>query len=93
MMVRVVGLEPTRLSAEEPKGDVTSVKVFTSHHRHFQMANPIRLRWLVLYDLMSLFLADNISPRFADSGFTELPFIITHQTCYLVAKRFYTWCG
>ena len=25
-MVRVVGLEPTRLTAEEPKGDVTLVK-------------------------------------------------------------------
>ena len=25
-MVRVVGLEPTRLTAEEPKGNVTSVK-------------------------------------------------------------------
>ena len=27
-MVRVVGLEPTRLTAEEPKGDVTLVKGF-----------------------------------------------------------------
>ncbi len=27
-MVRVVGLEPTRLTAEEPKGDVTLVKDF-----------------------------------------------------------------
>ena len=25
-MVRVVGVEPTRLSAQEPKGDVTLVK-------------------------------------------------------------------
>ena len=25
-MVRVVGLEPTRLAAQEPKGNVTSVK-------------------------------------------------------------------
>ncbi len=29
-MVRVVGLEPTRLAAQEPKGDVTLVKDFQS---------------------------------------------------------------
>lgn len=29
-MVRVVGLEPTRLTAQEPKGDVTSVKDFSA---------------------------------------------------------------
>ena len=28
ILVRVVGLEPTRLTAEEPKGDVTLVKGF-----------------------------------------------------------------
>lgn len=28
ILVRVVGLEPTRLTAEEPKGDVTFVKDF-----------------------------------------------------------------
>ena len=28
ILVRVVGLEPTRLTAEEPKGDVTLVKDF-----------------------------------------------------------------
>ena len=33
-MVRVVGLEPTRLTAEEPKGYVTLVKDFQSPPYH-----------------------------------------------------------
>ena len=31
-VVRVVGLEPTRLAAQEPKGDVTSVKDMAGRH-------------------------------------------------------------
>lgn len=36
-LVRVVGVEPTRLAAQEPKGDVTLVKdflVIRYHHTH-----------------------------------------------------------
>ena len=32
ILVRVVGLEPTRLTAEEPKGDVTLVKGLKQHN-------------------------------------------------------------
>ena len=32
ILVRVVGLEPTRLTAQEPKGDVTLVKGLKQHN-------------------------------------------------------------
>ena len=34
VLVRVVGLEPTRIAAQEPKGDVTLVKDFQSPPYH-----------------------------------------------------------
>lgn len=38
-MVRVVGLEPTRLAAQEPKGYVTLVKDFQSPPYHKERAS------------------------------------------------------
>lgn len=39
ILVRVVGLEPTRLAAQEPKGDVTLVKDF-KNPKYLQSSAP-----------------------------------------------------
>ena len=47
ILVRVVGLEPTRLTAEEPKGDVTLVKGFLVVSGNKQLVFGVVLRILV----------------------------------------------
>ena len=42
-VVRAWGLEPQRIAAREPKGDVTSVKVFVIRYGHGQTA-PTAIR-------------------------------------------------
>lgn len=46
-LVRVVGLEPTRLTAEEPKGDVTLVKGFLVVSGNKQFVFGVVLRIIV----------------------------------------------
>ena len=47
-MVRVVGVEPTRIAPQEPKGDVTSVKVLLPRQYRIDFRNLLGQQQLLI---------------------------------------------